>query len=205
MPRGGNNEAKGQLTDIAGNAAFAASIQGEFGSFQNAEDLILAHQGNQDPALRRAGLTQVDVEATDALKQADAAKKFDLADGERLDTYAVRGNALVGVLVNDETGSLRKAVVGANDDYKEPTLSPEQTAMRVQAERDQKLAAEAARLRADMEAELADHVADLQEDMQKQMDAMREKADKDLEKARKDAGLDKSTPESSTPAKSDKE
>lgn len=182
MPRGGNDPAKGQFTDERGIADFGTEIRTSFGDFVNAEDLIRAHQANQDPALARAGLTQIDLDATDALDTKKASGKFDLGDGETLEAYAVRGNALVGV-ISDANGNLYKAVVGANADYKAPTLTPEQEASKAADDHARAIASEAARLRQEMNQALAEQRADLEAKMAEQIEKVKADADAALAKA----------------------
>jgi hypothetical protein len=185
MPRGGDDPARGMLTDDAGNAQFAAGIQSQYGEFQNAEDLIRSHQ--PDPALRRALLTAVDEEATADLEQEDAEALFDLEEGEKLASYAVHGNALVGV-IESPNGALSKAVTGANEDYEEPALTPAEAATKAQAEHDQALAREAAKLRQEMELKLAEAQADLQAENAEAMESIRAEAQEALAKALEEAG-----------------
>ena len=137
--------------------------QTQYGEFQNAEELIRAHSASQDPALRRALLAPVDLEATEEVKGdlKAAAGKFDLAEGEKVVDAAVRGNALVAV-IDAGNGQLYKAVTGANDDYEAPAVTPAEAAATAQADADRKLQAEAAKLRQENELEIAEMRADLE-------------------------------------------
>jgi hypothetical protein len=172
------------LVDEVGNAQFAAGIQSQYGEFQNAEELIRAHQ--PDPALRRALLSPVDEEATADLDQEDAEALFELQEGEKLVSYHVHGNALVGAI--DTNGRLSKVVTGANDNY-ESALTPEEAATKAQADYDVALQKEAAKLRQDMELKLAETQADLQAENAEAMEKIRSDAADALAKALEEAGV----------------
>jgi hypothetical protein len=201
MPRGGTDAAKGQLTDAEGIAAFQSSIESQYGPYPNAEALIVAHQGSQDPALRRAMLTQVDPDATDDFEHEDAEASFELDEGEKLLSYAVRGNALVGVVEN-ENGDWRKAVTGANDQYEAPKLTAGEQAAKAQAEAQAELQREAARLRDEMELKVAELRVELQEEQAAAMEAFAAEQQQAVEAAAEEAEAPKAEAKSTAKAKS---
>lgn len=172
--------------DTAYHDAFKSSVESQYGEYQNAEELVRAHQTGADPAVRRASLTQIDVEATDALRKkglGDVEKKFkDVPDGWLLETFAVRGNAIVGVFV-DEQGLYHKLVTGANDRYAEARLTPGEATDRAAAARDRRVALETARLRAEADERIAEARAEEEARIQKELEKIRKNADAELEKA----------------------
>ena len=200
MPRGGNDPARGLLTDDAGNAQFAAGIQSQYGEFQNAEQLIVAHQGMADQALRRALLTPTDTEATAELDQEAAEGKFELEEGQKLVDYAVHGNALVGVI--DTNGRYDKVVTAANDRYEEPALTPADQAARAQAEHDVAIQRESAKLRQEMELKLEEVKQDLQAEQAEAMAKFAEEQNKELESKQEDAAAEAESSDTSSSSKS---
>jgi hypothetical protein len=208
LPRGGDDPARGLLTDEVGNAQFAAGIQTQYGEFQNAEGLIQAHKSGIDPALTRALLSPVDLEATTEANESlkDTAGEFDLEEGQTLVSAAVRGNALVGVVENED-GSLSKVVTGANEDYEPPKLTPVEAAAAAQADYDRKLAAEAARLRQENELQIAEMRADLEAQQAEAIEKVKADLQSDLEDAQAEAAEEsapKAAPKAKAPAKSEK-
>jgi hypothetical protein len=189
LPRGGDNPERGLLTDEVGIAQFAAGIQSQYGEFQNAEDMIRAHQSMADPALRRAQLTDVDEEATGDLDLEDAEAMFDLEEGEKLVDYRVRGNALVGV-VESSNGRLDKVVTGANERYEPPALTPAEAAAKAQADHDVALAREAAKLRQEMELKIEEMRQDLQAENAEALAKLQEEKAAELESAQEEAAAE---------------
>jgi hypothetical protein len=208
LPRGGTDPSRGLLTDEVGNAQFAAGITSQYGEFQNAEDLIRAQRTNVDPALNRASLSPIDVEATAEAKEdiEAATADLELAEGEKVVDVAVRGNALIAV-IEDARGGLSKAVTGANDKYEPPVLSPAEAATAAQADYDRKLAAEAARLRQENELQIAEMRADLEAQQAEAIEKVKADLQSDLEDAQAEAAEEsapKAAPKAKAPAKSEK-
>jgi hypothetical protein len=146
MPRG---------NDTAGNATFNQDLHAQYGIYANAEEMIHAHRAAVDYGVVKALLLHQDEEETEKVqKDLDkASKKLDLNDGETLIAAAVHGNALVGV-VEDEQGRTRKVVGAYNDRYEAPKLSPEEQAQQDAARASVEQRQEIARLRAEHEEEL---------------------------------------------------
>lgn len=152
MPRG---------NDIEGNAVWNEGAYGQYGIFANAEEMINAHRAGVNHAVVKAQLLREDPEATaEARADLDAsADKLDLLPGDKLVDCAVRGNALVGV-VEDEQGRLRKVVGGWNSDYEAPKLSDAERARADEAKARLAEQTEIARLRASHEKEMAEFRAE---------------------------------------------
>jgi hypothetical protein len=172
MPRGNDPDAA---------AEFDSSLFEQYGVHSNAQELIDAHQASVDPALTRAQLAQIDPEATaEAKDDLDAAAgKLDLAEGDEVVDVAVRGNALVAV-VQDAAGNTRKVVGPANDKYKPPTLAPAEEQRRAEINRDQQVAAETRRLRAEADAKIAEARAAEDQRVSEEIAKIKEEKDKEL-------------------------
>lgn len=172
--------------DVQAHEAFRQSVESQYGTYQNAEDLIRSHQATIDPSLRRAGLSQIDGKATEKLREEGldkVGKRFKDAprDAELVD-FAVRGNALVGVFL-DANGTYHKAVTGANDRYTEAQEAGDQALLRARARADQRVAEETARLNAEVEERVAEARAEAEAKVSSELAKIREQAEKDVEKA----------------------
>lgn len=195
MPRGGgaqgDDAGRGLLTDQAHIDSFDASLMSQYGVHANADDMIRHHQRSYAPALRRANLTVIDEDATKAFKAdgdwtAKAAKVLGLSDSDKVLDVAVRGNALVAVVEN-ENGYTRKEVGPANDSYVEPTLSPVEAADRAELEGSRLFSEQSRALRADAELQLAEYKAELDAHMTERLAQIKEEADKAVASALDDA------------------
>lgn len=171
------------------SAVAEAAMRQQYGLHGNADDMIRSVRANQDPAVAKASLLGIDEPATAKLKEeglASVAGRFDLEDGEELLDFNVRGNAIVGIIEN-EHGITRKAVAGANDDYKTPKLTPEQEALKAQSAHDRHIQAETARLRAEADERIRQAEEEENLRVAKELQKIREGADKELAKAQADA------------------
>lgn len=176
-----------QGNDTAAHEAFKSSMESQYGPFANAEELIQTHAAGIDPSLRRTGLTQIDPQATEKLREEGldkVAKKFKDApqDAELVD-FAVRGNALVGVFM-DANGNYSKEVTGANDRFKpDAGVSGDSALLRAQARADARVRAETQRLQAEAEERIAEARAEENQRVAAEVAKIREQADADVAKA----------------------
>lgn len=136
----------------------------------NAEDLIRAHSQAQSRAVQKASLLPVDAEATAALDLEELAGQLDGGEDTVL-AAAVRGNAIVAIAEDADTGRTYKTVLPANDSYVPPEEDP------VQAETDKaesEFAAEIAKLRTEHAEELAKVRAEADAKLSAEIAALRE-------------------------------
>jgi uncharacterized protein YegJ (DUF2314 family) len=172
MPRGNDSSVE------------AAALRSQYGIHANADEMIRGVRASVDPAVQKASLLAIDEEATADLDLKTASSKFDLEEGEELTSFVVRGNAIIGVIEN-EHGYTRKAVVGANSDYKAPKLTAADHRAAAAAKRDARIAAETARLRAEADERIEQAREEENARVAEELAKIRESADKEVAAAAK--------------------
>lgn len=170
--------------DTDARAQFNAAAYEQYGIHANAEEMIEAHRRSINPALQKASLIQVDAEATEEAKSdlKAAGKKLGLRDGQTLIDVTVRGNAVIGV-VEEEDGYVHKAVAGWTDDWVPPVLTPDQAAAQAQADQESLIRHEVDKLKAEYQGDLNDAITDLTTNFNEQLAKIRADAAKEVEKA----------------------
>jgi len=179
MPRGNDTE---YAVD------FDKKVMEQYGVHPNAQALIDAHRASRDPGVLRAGMTQMDPEATAEANddlQATAAK-FPDAQGDLVST-AVRGNAIIGVFLDPLTGAYSKQVAPWSDSYKPPVISQEAAEERAAYLREEHIRVETEKLRVDADQKIAEARAAEEARISEELQRITEEADTKLQDAKQQA------------------
>ena len=179
MPRGNDSE---YAVD------FDKRLMEQYGVHPNAQALIDAHRASRDPGVLRAGMTQINPEATDEAN-ADleaTAGKFENATGDLVNA-AVRGNALIGVFLDPVTGEYSKAVAPWSDAYKPPVISQEAAEERAAYLREEHVRVETEKLRIEADDKIAEARAAEDARIAEALTQINEEADAKLAEAKASA------------------